>query len=92
MTETSKSHGNGDTAADLEKIREDLASLRRDLAKLTSDAKGEDIGGGAAALRQAFRSGESSATAISRGMEERPLITLLLAFGLGFVGGSLLRR
>jgi hypothetical protein len=92
MTETSKTRGSGETAVDLEKIREDLASLREDLARLTSDAKGEISEEARRLYARLSDQGQRSATAISRGIEEQPLLTLLLAFGIGFIGGSLLRR
>ena len=96
MNETSKAGGSGERAADFDKIREDVASLREDLASLlrhlARDAKGEMSEEGRRLYAKLSDSGERSASALAREVEERPLLTLLLAFGIGFIGGSLLRR
>ncbi len=96
MNEASKAHGSGEAAAEFEKIRKDIASLREDLARLvktlTSDARGEISEETRRLYAGLFDQSERSARAIAREVEERPLTTLLLAFGVGFIGGSLLRR
>jgi hypothetical protein len=96
MNETSKSHGSEEAAAELEKIRNDVASLRADLARLVSTLTRNATGEVSEEARRLYArlsdQGERSARAIAREVEERPLTTILLAFGIGFIGGSFLRR
>jgi len=96
MNETGKLHGSGDMAADIEKIRGDIASLKDDLARLVkglaSNAKGEISEESRRLYAKLSEQSERSAKLLAREVEERPLATLLLAFGIGFIGGSLMRR
>src|SRR4051794_6348004 len=90
------------TAPDLNAITTDLASLKHDLAELMRHMKlGPAEGTRAAALGaiellgdEASRvydnlaaQGERSAKAISRQVEEQPVMSLLLAFAVGLLGG-----
>ena len=81
MSNTHRSGGRDAAAADLKLIRDDIAFLREDLAQLV-----KDIAGGAR------DEASEEARRVYAKLEERPLLTLLLAFGIGFIGGSLLRR
>jgi ElaB/YqjD/DUF883 family membrane-anchored ribosome-binding protein len=96
MNGTSKTNGSGEAAAEFEKIRHDLASLREDLAELVKTLTSEAGDEMPEELRRLYASlsdkGRRTAKTITREVEERPLTTLLLAFGVGFIGGSLLRR
>jgi len=103
MTDSTKSHGASDAAMEMEKLRADIATLRDDVARLVktlaSEAKGlasEAKGDASEEVRRLYaklseQSGRS-ARAIAHEVEERPLMALLLAFGIGFIGGTLLRR
>ena len=95
------------TPPDLDAIAEDLATLRRDLATLMEHMKSGTIDGGNGMARDAAdrlgdegkrlydnlaTQGERSLKAIGRLVEEQPLMSLLLAFALGFVGSRWLSR
>jgi hypothetical protein len=96
MSDMSRTGGNGETTADLERIREDVVALREDLARvvkhLTRNAKGEMSEEARRLYAKLSDTGKSAATAIAHEVEEGPFLTLLLALGIGFIGGSLLRR
>jgi len=96
MTDSSKSHSGSDVGAEFERIQKDIASLREDLARLVKTAAGEAKGEVSEEARRLYAKlahhGGRSAEALIHEIEERPLTMLLLAFGIGFIGGSLLRR
>jgi hypothetical protein len=92
---------------DLDAIVSDLAALRRDLAALTDHLKIGAISGAKGAARDAAghlgdeverlygnlaAQGERSMKALGRQVEEQPIMSLLLAFALGFAGSRLLAR
>lgn len=91
------------TEADFATLRDDLASLKNDVAALLGHMKtdaGEGIQGaadraddGARRLIQAAADrGEASMTAVGRQIEAQPVVALLIAVGIGWVGGRLLSR
>jgi hypothetical protein len=107
MSATAKIHSASESSPDLDAIVTDLASLRRDIAALTdhlrtgaiNGAKGaaQDIAGhlGDEAQRlygNLAAQGERSMKALGRQVEEQPVMSLLLAFALGFVGSRWLSR
>jgi len=107
MMTTAKSQSDAGATPDLEIIAKDLASLRRDLATLMEHVKTGAIGGADGLARDAAdrlgsegkrlydnlaAQGERSAKAISRQVEEQPVMSLLLAFAIGFIGSRLLSR
>ena len=90
-----------DLAADIDKLKSDLEELRRDVAAIASGIKAL----GAAKGEEAFARAEARAEEIGeraraslaateellgREIEERPIASLLMAFGVGFVIGKLL--
>lgn len=100
MSDTAKARANG---ADLDAIRNDIDALRKDLARLLEHVKAgafhniagrvEEMSDDARQLyKQALAEGERGAEALARQVEERPLASLLIAFGLGFIGGRLVLR
>ena len=103
MTDSTKTHGASEAAMEMEKLRADIATLRDDVSRLVktlaSEAKGlasEAKGDASEEVRRLYaklseQSGRS-AKALAHEVEERPLTALLLAFGIGFIGGTLLRR
>jgi hypothetical protein len=97
MSATTTIHPVADSNPDIDAIVSDLASLRRDLAALTdhlkigavSSAKGaaRDVAGEAERLYGNLAAqGERSMKALGRQVEEQPVMSLLLAFALGFAG------
>jgi len=95
------------TQSDFESIAGDVISLKRDLARLMDRVKNGsyDAGKGSTAdaverlskdadrvYRALSKHGERSVSAISRRVEEQPLTSVLIAFGVGLISGRLLSR
>ncbi len=90
---------NGSRASDhqdLDAIVEDIAALKKDIAALMSHAKEsatETVTGETRRLYDALSSeSEETLAALTRRIEERPVSSILIAFGLGFIGAHLLKR
>jgi hypothetical protein len=90
-------------ASDLDTILGDIASLKRDLAALAThlrqSAKGSISGATGQLGEEAARAyenlaaeGQRSAKIVAAHVEEKPLLWLLGAFAVGFVGGRILSR
>jgi hypothetical protein len=96
MSDTSSSRAGDADTPDLAQLKADIADLKSALGKLVEDVKkGATKGVGREAERLYSRladSSERSASALAREVEERPLTSLLIAFGIGFIGGRLLTR
>jgi ElaB/YqjD/DUF883 family membrane-anchored ribosome-binding protein len=96
MSESSRSRTDDADTPDLEQLRTDIADLKSAFARLVDDVKkGATKGVGREAERlysQLADTSERSASALAREVEERPLTALLIAFGIGFIGGRLLTR
>ena len=84
-------------------VREDLASLRRDVMGLMDHLKASATNGARSTVsdldegaRQLYRAaaseGDRSAKAISRQIEEQPLLALAIAAGIGYIGGRVFSR
>ena len=91
------------TSPDLETIQADLESLKRDLAALMSHLKSgaqDRIGGAANQVGdEATRlygimaeQGDRSMKALQRQVQEQPLLFLLGAFAVGYLGGRVATR
>jgi len=95
------------TQVDLGTLADDVAALRRDLASLVTHVRdgGVDLASDTARdalqkigdeARQIYRSiaseGERSIGIVSRRAEEQPFLSIMIAFGIGLVGGRLLSR
>ena len=106
MTNPTKDKPDADTPANFDAIVDDLAALRRDFAALMSrmnpgvrnGANGtagvlDQLGGKAHHLYDNVAAqGERTTKAIARQIEEQPLVSLLIAFGVGVVASRLLSR
>ncbi len=92
---------------DLETILRDLSALRKDVAGLAGHvtngavhATDEAVHGAAAQAGQSashvydalYSQGARAANALARQVEEQPITSLLLAFGLGVLGSQMLTR
>ena len=84
-------------------LRDDIAALKRDVTSLMEHLKAGATGGAQSAAAQldegAHRlysnvaaEAERSAKAIGRQVEEQPLVSLLIALGVGYIGGRFLSR
>jgi ElaB/YqjD/DUF883 family membrane-anchored ribosome-binding protein len=81
---------------DLDAIVKDVAALKKDIAALMSHAKEsatDTVTGETRRLYDALSSeSEQTLAALTRHVEERPVSSILIAFGLGFIGAHLLKR
>jgi ElaB/YqjD/DUF883 family membrane-anchored ribosome-binding protein len=81
---------------DLAKLRDDIANLSNALKDVTSDAVNDQI----ALIRtridgitgEAKQHGRATLDELTARIEERPLASVLIAFGVGLVAGRLLDR
>ena len=91
------------TDADLANLQDDIIALKRDVTSLLQHLKGNAIGTAQSAATQIDASahriyrniaaeGGRSAKAIGRQVEDQPLASLLIALGVGYVGGRVLSR
>jgi ElaB/YqjD/DUF883 family membrane-anchored ribosome-binding protein len=86
-------------AAQTSKLEDDLKSVRADLDKLRSDlrtdfdAVSKDLGDPARnATSMAAERGRHALEAVEQRVEESPLPSTAVAFGIGFLAGFLLSR
>ncbi len=86
-----------DPSSDIARLRSDLEQIRRDLAaiggtvKELSAVKGQEARARAEALRErALRRASAAEERLGQEINERPLASVLTAFGIGFVIGKLL--
>lgn len=88
---------------DLTALHDDVAALKRDVASLVAHLKSgatngaqsaaEGLDAGARRLYAGVTAeGEHSLKAISAQIEARPMAALLVALGVGYLGGRLLAR
>lgn len=88
---------------DLAALQADLAALKRDVGDLMAHLKAtaaasvqgataslED--GASKLLRSITDEGERSMKAIGQKVEDQPVMALLIAFGIGYLGGRVLPR
>ncbi|HEV3178651.1 MAG TPA: hypothetical protein VGZ72_21845 [Stellaceae bacterium] len=93
--------------SDLDSVGDDVALLKRDLSRLMEHVKNGtyDIAKGSTheaverlsddadrLYRALSKQGDRSIKAIGRQVEEQPLTSLLVAFGVGLISGRLLGR
>lgn len=89
--------------ADIARLVADIQSMKRDIAALTEHSRGSVVSGateaaeaiGAEAQRlydTAVKQGRRQVKALSHEVEEQPLLSILIAFGIGFLGGRILPR
>ena len=107
MNSTSKANSDVDAPADFDAVVEDLAALRRDFAALVGQLKSGafkgandaaenmlgELGDRANRLYDSVAAqGQRSAKAIGRQIEEQPVMSLLVAFGVGLIASRMLIR
>lgn len=91
--------GNPDLAA----VQADLAALKRDVGDLVAHLKASATAsvqgatasledGASKLLRNITDEGERSMKAVGQKIEEQPLMALMVAFGIGYIGGCVLSR
>ena len=103
MESAGKHHTIGEAAPDLASVSHDIASLKRDFASFahhlkdgTVNSAGDAVGQVGEEARRLYGNvadqGQRSVKAISRQVEEQPVLSLLIAFAAGFIGSQLLSR
>jgi ElaB/YqjD/DUF883 family membrane-anchored ribosome-binding protein len=105
VNNTTKAKPDLEAPGSFDAIVEDLATLRRDVAALMSQMKSGAFKGASDTAEGALdqlndranhlydslaAQGERSAKAIGRHIEEQPVMSLLIAFGVGIIAGKLL--
>ncbi len=88
-----------ETGEDVERLQKDIEKLRADINALIRDFREVGTEQGKAAFDRARRAGESFLSdaeelrkQADRKIEENPLMSVLVSFGVGFVVGKLLDR
>ena len=104
---TAKARRRAETPANFDTIVDDLGTLKRDLGRLMDQMKSGAVDGASEAAQNLLNQlndrasdiydnlseqGERSIQAISRQVEERPITSLLIAFGAGMLVSRLLSR
>ena len=107
MNSTARVKPETDTGVDFDAIVRDLAALRQDFTDLMSQMKSGALKGANDATENILgqlgdrasdlydsvtAQGERSVKAVGRQVEERPVMSLLIAFGVGFIASRLLIR
>ena len=107
MKDAMKAQLDGAAPTDFDAIVDDLAALRRDFAALVSQMKSgalkgangttqntlDELGEGAKRLYDSVAAqGTRAVKAIDRQVEEQPVTSFLIAFGVGFIASRLLVR
>ncbi|HYM32278.1 MAG TPA: hypothetical protein VEU47_13315 [Candidatus Cybelea sp.] len=103
MEHARKDEPNAAATPDVEQLMKDIASLRREFSNLvdhmkagasdTARASAEQLGDRARVVYDKLAAdADRSAKAIARQVEEQPLLSLLIAFAVGFVASRLLSR
>lgn len=99
MTMTTSSNTDPGLAA----LKDDIAALQRDVATLLEHLQAGAANGARSAAdqlddsvhriyRNVAAGGDRAVKGVSRQIEEQPLVALLIALGVGYVGGRLLSR
>lgn len=81
-----------DPAVDIETIKADIATLRDDLGSMTSDAMRNGVKSIRTASKLAKDKAASAVEQMQTFVEERPMTSILMAFGAGVIASHLLRR
>ena len=107
MNSTTRMSSETDSGVDFDAIIRDVAALRQDFADLMSQMKSGAFKGANEAAENILgqlgdkanhlydnvsAQGQRSVKAIGRQVEERPIVSLLISFGVGFVASRLLSR
>jgi ElaB/YqjD/DUF883 family membrane-anchored ribosome-binding protein len=104
---TAKARRRAEAPASFDTVVDDLGTLKRDIGRLVDQMKSGAVDGASEAAQNLLNQlnerasdiydnlsdqGERSVKAISRQVEERPITSLLVAFGVGMIVSRLLSR
>lgn len=77
---------------DIEALRSDLEALRNDVGSLAAGLKETSADKAKAGIQSASASARSAASRVEDEVRNRPMTSVLAAFGVGFALGKLLDR
>ncbi|HMA49115.1 MAG TPA: hypothetical protein VKP60_05125 [Magnetospirillaceae bacterium] len=88
---------------DLASLQADVTALKKDVASLLDHLQKETVNGARGAVdrlekqaeqlyRTVYAKGEQQAEVLSHKIEDQPLTAVLIAAGIGYLGGRLLAR
>jgi ElaB/YqjD/DUF883 family membrane-anchored ribosome-binding protein len=77
---------------DLNQLREDLSNLRQDVTSMAGDVFGVAREGFSGATENLRAKGGEVAEKLEEQIQEHPLATVGIAFGIGLLVGALIRR
>jgi hypothetical protein len=88
--------GNGRGKSDLAAVRSDIDALKADLGALLKHVKSGTVDGVTGEAKRLYgklsNQGDETLESLARQVEEKPVASLLIAFGIGFVAGRILSR
>jgi hypothetical protein len=88
--------GNGRGKSDLAAVRDDIDSLKADLGALLKHVKSGAVDGVTGEAKRLYgklsAQGDETLESLARQVDEKPLASLLIAFGVGFVVARILSR
>jgi ElaB/YqjD/DUF883 family membrane-anchored ribosome-binding protein len=87
---SSKSKATQDS--DLDTLRDDIGSLKHDFAQLLDHLKSGTLEGLSGTVDGVSDEARRQAEKLAKHVEEKPLSSVLIAFGIGFLSGRLLLR
>jgi ElaB/YqjD/DUF883 family membrane-anchored ribosome-binding protein len=107
MTNSTKAHSSDEVGFDVEALAKDFAAMKHDIAAIAARFA-SSAGNGASDLvhdtaddlseratnlyKNVSAQGKRAVGVVSHQVEERPLVSLLVAFAVGFVASKLLSR
>jgi ElaB/YqjD/DUF883 family membrane-anchored ribosome-binding protein len=83
---------NGKTESDIATILDDVNELKRDFAMVLDRLKQQAVSTADDAAEMLTEQGQRSIKAVRDHVEEQPLLSLAIAFSVGFIGGRFLSR
>jgi ElaB/YqjD/DUF883 family membrane-anchored ribosome-binding protein len=78
--------------SDVAALLEDVQSLKRDFSVLVSRLRDNAVSSADSVYQNVADQGQRTAKALSDRVEEQPLMSLFIAFGIGFLSGRFLSR
>jgi ElaB/YqjD/DUF883 family membrane-anchored ribosome-binding protein len=78
--------------SDFDTVRDDVSSLKRDFAQLLDHLKSGTLEGLSGTVDGVSDEARRQAEKLAKHVEEKPLSSVLIAFGIGFLAGRILLR
>ena len=81
-----------ESIVDIAALQKDFAALKKDVASLLDHLQEETVNGADRVYRTVAKESQRQAEVLSHRIESQPLIAVLIAAGIGYIGGRLLSR